>query len=158
MGVIQSTVNQAMAIGAVAASQTPLYKRKQAEQIAKADYKGADKALKTIVEEPTHSTAPEVLKKTLESRAESAQKAFAANPTPENLQTATGAQNVKSFSDRMEQLYTPENLANNPNLLKLVQARMKALQDAEMKRENKTAQNEDIQNNIKQWGEIDGKK
>lgn len=155
---IQGAINQGIGLTAALRTQTPGYKAKQAEKIAEVEYEKADKALKTITKEPSHSTPPEILKDTLTRRTDAARKAFNENPTAENLQRATGAQNVSNFSDKMERMYSPETLMNNPALLKIVQARMRALQESEMKRDNKVEQQAQIKNNIDNWGEINGKK
>lgn len=153
MGVIQNTINQAMAIGAVAASQTPLYKAKTEEKLREKQVERLDKEAgiaeralyeSTGTEQNPHHD-PKIEQEEAKRLYSIRQELFRSDPTQERFKAYTSA------SDRLFRM-------NEPPKFTIAQRRSEALFNTEQKRQNKIEQSKIIQDNINRWGEINGKK
>lgn len=153
MGVIQNTINQAMAIGAVAVSQTPLYKAKTEEKLREKQVERLDKeagiAERALYESTGTEQNPHYNPKVEQDEARRLysirQELFRSDPTQERF---------KAYTSAGERLFR----ANESPKFTVANRRNEALFNTEQKRQNKIEQSKIIQDNINRWGEMNGKK
>ena len=166
---IQQSLNQALGIGAVLATQTPAYKaqveKKTEEAALKREEKGLEaqskilgETLKGMSKGEDYSEA--VINETAQRAVEAQRRISEIKPTAENIQrylkTATTVENVNKASDSFKQ--AKENMRAKREAGKNLRQRAKeALEKAKEEQSARVEGKSRILTNINKWGELNGK-